>query len=358
MRHSNITGLMKGLALAGIVCMTALPSLAEQRFDGATLRVATFGGSWKDSLAEVISPKFEALGGTIEYVTGSPQANLAKLIAARGNAPFDVMEILDAQVPDFQGSELLQKIDLSKVPNTTFLQDFQYSDMLVASWNTQETICYNTEKFAELGIPRPTTYSDLAVPALAGRLSIPDITSGGGLANFAGFAYAAGGDGVNVGPGLELIKSLNALKFWTRGGETVTQFGSGDIYAAVVHAGWCVRAKNAGSPVTTVHPHINATYTGVAKEGWLGILKSSDQAAAATWFINEYIDNDFQYRAALKNGVFPVNQAVIEKLKSDPVFAEMLELDAASIAKQLRVDYTKVSVSDWLDQWNRMVATQ
>ncbi|MDF1720574.1 MAG: extracellular solute-binding protein [Minwuia sp.] len=358
MKTTYVNIVMRGLAVAAMLAASTLPAAADGKFDGVTLRVATFGGSWKESLDATITPKFEAMGGKIEYVTGSPQANLAKLIAGRGRAPFDVMEILDAQVPDFMATDFLQKIDLSKVPNTRYLADFQYNEMMVASWNTQETICYNTEKFAELGIPAPTTYADLAVSALEGRISIPDITSGGGLANFAGFAYAAGGDGVNIEPGIALIRSLKALKFWSRGGETVTQFGSGDIYAAVVHAGWCVRAKNAGYPVTTTHPVITDSIKGVAKEGWLGVMKSSEHHEAAVWFINEYIAEGFQYRAGTKNGVMPVNQAVISSLSADPIAAEMLETDPAMIAKALRVDYSKVNVSDWIDSWNRMVTSQ
>ncbi len=54
----------------------------------------------------------------------------------------------------------------------------------------------------------------------------------------------------------------------------------------------------------------------------------------------------------------PVNQEVIARLGEDPVLSEMLELDPAMIAKALRVDYSKVDTSDWIDQWNRMVSTQ
>jgi hypothetical protein len=49
---------------------------------------------WKDNQAENIASKFEAEGGKVEYVTGSPAANFAKLIAARGKAPFDVVKFL------------------------------------------------------------------------------------------------------------------------------------------------------------------------------------------------------------------------------------------------------------------------
>ncbi len=168
MSMKSMTRLTTGLAVAGIVSALALPAAAGRqvrRCDtaGRHLWRIVEGKPRRDHHPEVRGP-----GGKIEYVTGSPQANLAKLIAGRGRAPFDVMEILDAQVPDFAATDFLAKIDLSKVPNTKYLADFQYNDMMVASWNTQETICYDKDKFAELGVARPTTYSDLAIPR-AGR---------------------------------------------------------------------------------------------------------------------------------------------------------------------------------------------
>ena len=157
------TGLILKSAALSVGILTASSGVAGQ-FDGVTLRVATWGGSWKENMVQAIVPKFEALGGKIEFVTGSPQANLAKLIAARGKAPFDVMETLDAQEKEFFGTnELIQKIDLSQLTNKEYLDEWQYNDWRVASWSTQEVICYNREKFAELGLPAPTTYKDLAL---------------------------------------------------------------------------------------------------------------------------------------------------------------------------------------------------
>jgi len=306
-----------------------------------------------------IVPQFEAMGGNIEFVTGSPQSNLAKLIAARGRAPFDVMEVLDAQEKDFfETMDFIQPIDPSNIPNTQFLDDWQFNEWRVASWHTQETICYNRDKFEELGLPAPKTYNDLTNPKLKGRISIPDITSGGGLANFGAIAHAAGGDEQNVGPGLDLIKRMNALKFWSRGGEVVTQLQSGDVYAAVVHAGWCVRARNAGANVMTVHPQIGDKAVGVHKYGWLVLMKSSENKKAAEWFMNAYNDPEYQLEYARKSGVVPVNKKAIASLASDPVLAEMLELDSAKIARQLKVDYSKADISSWTDQWNRSVSGQ
>ena len=348
--------LSAALLTIGVSC--AVPSQAAE-FDGVTLRIATFGGSWKQNIEDVITPKFEALGGKLEFVTGSPQANLAKLIAGRGKAPFDVMEVLDAQEKDFfETNEFIQKVDLSMISNKSDLDKSDYNEWRVASWHTQESICYDKDKFAELDIPIPKTYADLAHPKLAGRISIPDITSGGGLANFGAMALAAGGDEQNVKPGLKMINKLNTLKFWSRGGEVVTQFGSGDVYAAVVHSGWCVRSFHAGNNVTTVHPAFADGRVGVHKAGWLVIMKSSENAKAANWFINEYNDPDFQLVYARKSGVVPVNTKALSQLASDKVLVEMLQLDPAVIANQVRIDYTKVNISDWIDQWNRSVSGQ
>lgn len=362
MQHERFLSCTRRAALGAVLGLGAtlvLPNAHAGDFDGVTLRVATWGGSWKKNFEDKVVPKFEEMGGTIEFVTGSPQANLAKLIAARGRAPFDVMEILDAQEDDFKEGEFLQKLDLSKIPNTADLADFQYNDQWVATWTTQEVICYNTEKFEELGIPVPTTYSDLDHPALEGRVMIPDITSGGGLANFGGIVHAAGGDETNVGPGLDLINKLKIRKFWSRGGQTVTEYQSGDIYASISHAGWCQRAGMAGAPVATVHPRINDAHTGVHKYGWMGIMKSTTDPKtieAAHWFMNEYLDGDYQYYFAKQSGVAPVNRKGLAQMAEDPLVSKFMITDLDKLGGFLRIDYQKVDISQWMDQWNRAIA--
>jgi hypothetical protein len=87
-------------------------------------------------------------------------------------------------------------------------------------------------------------------------------------------------------------------------------------------------------------------------------MKSSEQAKAASWFINEYNDPDFQLVYARISGVVPVNKKALSQLESDPVLAEMLQLDPKAIANHVRIDYTKVDISDWIDQWNRSVSGQ
>lgn len=343
-----------GVALSLAIGATAAPAFAAE-FDGVTLRVGTFGGSWKANIEEIIVPKFEALGGKIEFITGSPNANLAKVIAARGRAPFDVMEILDAQIDDVAELDFLQPLQLDRIPNAASVSDLRKSEMVMGSWDSQEVICYDKDYFAANDIPAPTTYSDLEHEDLAGRVTFPDINSGGGLANFGAISVASGGDEVNVQPGLEQINRLDVTKFWSRGGETLAMFQSDDIFAAVVGGGWCLRIRKSGEPVTSVHPVINDDITGVAKIGWLGVMKSSKNAEAANWFINEYLSKDFQLLFATKTGLMPVNAEAVAELANDALVSEILVLDQDKIAKQLRMDYSKVTIADWTEQWNRSV---
>ena len=230
---------------AGLAFGSAGGAVAEEKpFEGVNLRIGTFGGPWTKIQQELLQPKMEAMGATVTYIAGSPQINMAKLIAARGGEPpMDMLEILDAIVPDMKAGEFLQPIDAAQIPNVKHLAEGQYNDLMVANWTTQEGICYNAAKFEELGIPAPKTYSDLgeSESSLAGckfRTSFPAVV----LAAVAGFSFANGGDLDNIKPGLDAIASLKALKFWKRGAEALTQLKSGDIYAAVIHAGWCVRA--------------------------------------------------------------------------------------------------------------------
>jgi len=161
---------------------------------------------------------------------------------------------------------------------------------------------------------------------------IPDITSGGGLANFAATSSAQGGDLVNVKPALDLITSIKGVKFWRRAEQAVTQFQTGDI-SAVIYAGWCV-----------------------LKQGWIGIVSGTKNPAAVAAYINQFLAEDFQFEFAKVNGLVAVNRHAQAKMAQDPVLKEMLILDPAQMNKMLKVDYSKANISNWIDQWHRTIA--
>jgi putative spermidine/putrescine transport system substrate-binding protein len=358
--------IIRSCALAGLVAASLIggaldafgADTAGKPYEGVNLRVGTYGGPWTDFQKEKLAPKMEAMGATVTFIAGSPQINLAKLIAARGGSmPIDVIEIDDGLVGSMTTGKFLQPLDLSLIPNAQFLPKREVKPLMVAIWSTQEGICYNEAKYKELGLAPPKTYADLGNSKLQGRVLIPDIVSGGGLPAVAGFAYASGGNVDNIEPGLEAISKLKSIGFWKSGTEALNRFKSGDIYAAAIHAGWCVRGARAGMPLMMAYPVVNATTVGGLKVGWIGTVAGMDKktAAAANAYVNLYLDTDYQREFALKLGVVPANQVSIQGLSSDPLLARQLILDAKKIDQMLHIDYTKVNVSDWYDQWNRTV---
>jgi len=338
------------LSLAGLASGQA-PDPAQ--FKGVTLRVATWGGATRDSLRDYVASELEKRGAKVEFVIGSPQDNFAKLVAAHGQVPFDVVEFLGTMRPDVEGRHMLAKLDLAEIPNAKGLPGT--TDQMVPTWITEEMIIYNKKAFADNGIPPPRSLMDFRNPKLAGRIMIPDLSSGGGIEALGAFALTAGGDESNIQPGLDLINSLPNVRFWKAGGEVVTQFKSGDIWVAVAHAGWALRTAKAGVPVATVPARLGK-HEGMVKEGFIGVVKGSPNQKAAEFFINTYLSPEAQQKFALKVGVVPMVAAARTAMGQDPVLRELVILDPAKIDNMAHLDPAKVDLAKWDQEWSRSVA--
>jgi putative spermidine/putrescine transport system substrate-binding protein len=346
------------LSLLTLLAPGGVARAQEPRFDGVTLRVATWGGGNRDFVHEKVGTELEKRGAKVEYVAGSPPENLAKLIAARGRpAPFDVVEMIDSVAPDFVEGGFLQKIELANVPNTKLLKAFQFDDYKVANWVTQEGIVYNAVKFKELGIPAPTKYTDILNPKLRGKVVFPDVGTGGWVHAIVGMSVASGGSEANIDPGLSAIKDLRPRSFFSGSGETeYTEFKTGDIWAAPMHAGWAIQMQKRG--ITTVKSsHLQmGQKRGMVKTGYWGVIKGTPAARAAEFFINTYVSADVQEYMTKNRGLVAVNAEAQKRLLGDPLLAEMLLLKPEDIANVYVVDFTKVRLPDWTDRWNRMIA--
>ena len=255
-KRASLPALLATMALGAGLVLAAAGAAAAGKFDGRTLTVGTFGGSWKDRICEYICPKIEAEGGKVEFVTGNPRNLLAKLVAARGQdePPFDVVEITDATWPVVLAAGFVEKMDPANVPNVADLDSNLYDEYKAANWITQEGFVVNLEKLEALGVERPTRFTDLFHPALQGKITIPDISVNTVLTSIAGFAAEKGGDEHNIDPGLELIRDLDVFAFWSSGTQITQMMKSGDVVVAIAHAGWGVRLHDAGVPAGMVHP--------------------------------------------------------------------------------------------------------
>jgi putative spermidine/putrescine transport system substrate-binding protein len=355
-----LAGLLAGAVLAAGVLTADGAAAAEKRFDGVTLTVGTFGGSWKDRIHGYIGAKFEALGGEIQYVSGNPRILLSKLVAARGQAaPFDVVEIVDSTWPDTLKAGFVQKLNLDNIPNVKDLDANMYDEYKVANWMTEEGFIYDIEKFKELGIAKPTKFSDLLDPKLKGRVSFPDINVNTALNPIVGFAADNGGDENNIDPGLKAIKDLDAFAFWNSGTQITQMFQSGDIWVAIAHAGWGVRLNDAGIKVGMVHPQVKDK-VGMASRGFAGVVKGTENTEAAEFYINLLVSEEMQEILHTKNGIVPTNSKVQVKYADQPKLdaegAPFLLLSPEQIGNLYYMDWSNFNMSEWTKKWNRSVA--
>ena len=197
-------GRLFGAALVGTGLVIASTGLAAQgKFEGQTLTVGTYGGSWKDRICEYICPKIEAEGGKVEFVTGNPRNLLAKLVAARGQdePPLDVVEISDSTWPETLAAGFVEMMDPANVPNIADLDANMYDEYKAANWITEEGFIVHLEKLEELGIERPTRFIDLLRPELEGKITFPDISVNTAITGIVGFAAEKGGDDQQHRPG-------------------------------------------------------------------------------------------------------------------------------------------------------------
>jgi putative spermidine/putrescine transport system substrate-binding protein len=328
-----------------------------RRFDGVTLRVATYGGPWKDALQELIGADMEKLGAKIEWDTGAPNQHLAKLIIARDKAvPFDVTEIDDPTLPQYVDAGVLEPFNLDRIANVAGLIDKPSTRFnVVPIWSFQEGVVYNADKFKELGIPKPQRYTDLINPSLTGRVGLFDINGANGPFAVYGFALDTGGSVDNITPGLQAMKKLGAKSFFTSAPTAMASMVSGDTWAMYFGAAWAVRMRKAGNSWASFAHLKVGDNVGVWSRGYIGMVKGAKNAEAAEYYVSRYISPEVQRVLAVKLGSVPVAKAALPDLDKDPLLHEILKLTPQEIANMRRVDFSTIDLPKWVDAWNSIM---
>ena len=222
----------RGLLKAALIATGAVvPQIGTERVAKAesSLRIATWGGSWRDAVVKDIVDKIELHGVSTDYILGNPDDNLAKLIAAHrvGQIPFDVMESQADQTPLINHSGFFAPLDYAKLPNTKNLPAWARTQYVVYTVATEDGIVYNEEKFKGEGIKPPESYLDLRDKRLTGKVAFPDVSNGIHWNAIVGLAMLDGGSESNLAPAIKLVNELKLAYFYSASTELATRFGSG-----------------------------------------------------------------------------------------------------------------------------------
>jgi putative spermidine/putrescine transport system substrate-binding protein len=342
------------LALLAVLVMPTWTQAQEERFDGVTIRVATWGGSWRDRMQELIGAEFEKRGGKVEYVIGNALENFNKLIAARGQKPpFDVMEFQSDLWKPLLDAGFLAPLPFARLTNAAGHSPQQRDDVTVSTWTLEEGIVYNADKFKALGLSKPQKYSDLFNDKLKGRVAWPDISYGPYA--IIGLATEDGGDELNVDPGLKRLQEAGIGYYYKSSVELSTKFASGDVWAAPWHAGWAVRVKRTNVPLAMSFPAVKDRH-GIIASGMVGIVKGNEVQKAAEFWVNRYLSPEVQEKLGRANGIAPINAAALNAMRGDPFLAELMLLTPEDIGNAYSINWAKIDLSQIIDKWNRIIA--
>ena len=356
----TLEGLAAALVLlAGVaVAPSALAQIEPpaKPFD-VTLRVATFPGTWTAAIRKEIGAALTKAGITLEFVGGNSSEFLAKLVTARGRSvPFDVIEIGDDTYPDFRAADFLEKIDHAKIPNLSKIDRSLYDEYIVSNWLSEPSIVYNADKFKEAGIPAPKRFSDLANPALKGRVLFPDITSYNVYYLVTALARENGGSEADPTAGFEMIKTISPHSAVSKSGTVAQLFQTGEVWAAIWGAHIGQRIAQSGINISVVHPPVKDGKVAIAR-GFLGVAKGSPNKAAAEYYINAILTKGVQAQFSTEYGMVPVTTEARAVARNDSgkdkSGSPFLILDDEVVAKAWWPDYNVIDKRDWARRFQR-----
>ena len=318
--------------------------------DAQKLVLSTYGLSEDISEEEVYTPFENEFNCEIVTETGGTNDRYTKL-SADPNSTIDVIELSQAMTAKGTDEGLFDTIDLSKIPNAEKLipaaKELAEAGQGVPYTINSIGIIYNPE-LTGFDI---TSFDDLWDERLAGKVSIPEITTTFGPAMVYVASDHAGVD-VTTDNGEAAFKALadlkpNLVKTYTKSSDLINMFTSGEVAAAVV--------GDFGVPtIVAAHPTlVYVTPDGAyANFNTINVTKNCANKELAYEYINYRISEELQTKTGKALNEAPTNMDVTftEEESKDMTYGD-------KAAKVKVVDYAFVNpiLNNWIDQWNRTI---
>jgi putative spermidine/putrescine transport system substrate-binding protein len=253
MKEFEISRRRFGQMMAGVAASSMLPiSLRAVAAGTSTAVAATFPGNWEDAYRNVLGPlvKQQGFGLTISPVMAQDQ--LAKVMASRGNPPYDTLLMSPGQMTVAIENDLIQKIDPSRLKNWNLLDPaFQgeYGPTVTVEVNG---IAYNPDR-----VPRPKGYRDLFEnPAYKGLVSWTGFGSNTAVMAYTEMAKIFGSGPEDMDAVFKLFKQhpeqLASIVDSTN--HQMTLFQQGEIAVFMCSTNNVARLKSLGMKAEFVHP--------------------------------------------------------------------------------------------------------
>jgi putative spermidine/putrescine transport system substrate-binding protein len=353
--------LRKSLAAAAIATgLLIAPGgpLAQQ--SNLTLRVANYGGVFTAAQKKYAGDLFTARTGVkIEYIDANPPDHLAKLIASKGReVPFDVAYLDDIIQEQAIRAGVLERLDPSILTNLKDIYDIAknkegYGPAMIFY---SVGIAYNTQKYAEAGIPAPVSWADLWDPRLAGKVIAPDLSVAMGRDFLIAAARLEGGDENSLEKGIEKIATLKAQSYPSSSATIEALMKAGDVWAAPWINGRAWGLTDQGLPIRFILPKEG----GFAGATTIDLVRNTKSPKEAQQYINLVMDPLPQLGQANEIPYGPTNRLLAPILAANPSLAQKFPSSPEDFRKLYVVNwevYNK-NFSRVNSLWNRRILSR
>lgn len=281
--------------LSGLVGPVS-PASAQQTFT-----FAAAGGSWGKVMEQSLKQPFEQKHPvTVRHdVKGNVQRLLA-MVANPGKSGIDVVEVSGARVGLALGSKVLEKLDLSKLPNYGSIPSQFKNDYWAGGLICPLSIVYNPKFVSDDEVK---SWDALLNPKFKGRVGIPEYTwQGENWLHAVNLNF--GGTYENLSPGIEF-----ASKVMANGGTIIQSpdhglkmFAAGDIWIAAFLTGRAMSPAGKAVPLKT----------SIVDNWWplsvgFGIVRGTEQLTLAYDFVNLSLTPEHQIAIGKVAGCAPTN---------------------------------------------------
>ncbi|WP_062228502.1 ABC transporter substrate-binding protein [Aureimonas frigidaquae] len=280
-----------------------------------TLVVSSWGGSFRDLIAEAIASKFtQETGVDVEFITGGTIDRLNQANLSKDNPESDVTFTTSHVGWLYRNQGLFEDLDMSKIPNAANLvEQAKISPSHIGAWAYVYTIGYLPDLLPE-GVTFDS-WNDLWSPELKGMVAVPDFDPSHII------AVAAKLEGVDIANWMDAKDKLLALQpnlkaFYTNDANSQQLLSTGETPVQVLLSMNAYHMQSEGLDVQLAIPKEGA----VLGIDTMGITKGSKKQDLAYQFINTALDPQVQARIAeIKKGSPVVSNVTLpEELASLP----------------------------------------
>lgn len=293
--------------LSGLCGLTLLLSgcgLVSQSSDDGVFTIATYGGSYGDSIRErIIKPFEEKYDVKIREEMAVSNVTLGKLM--QGGSDIDVA-FMDGGVSEHAESmSVLEPIDTSKLSNADSLIDEAIyekdgKNFAISAGYYAVGLTYNSEK---IDTP-PKSWKDLWKPEYADKVTAPSVSNAMGLPFVLGINQAYGGEPDSIDTAVKELGKLKVASYFDTAGAGENLFQGDEATIGAAYASSAAALKKGGKPIEYVTPEEGA----IAGDIRLHIPKTSSNTDLAYKFIDLAISAQAQQEMSADLLNAPVNK--------------------------------------------------